>query len=55
MIGVGFRHELAAWLEAGPAGADCVEITAEHFYDGGDARLAGIPEFPTLLAGREVP
>ena len=42
MIGVGFRHELAAWLEGGPAGVDCLEITAEHFYHSGEARLAAL-------------
>ena len=40
MVGVGYRRELATWLDAGPVGLDCLEITAEHFYDGGADRLA---------------
>lgn len=46
LVGVGYRRELAEWVENGPHGLDSLEITAEHFYDGrGDARL-------TALAGR---
>ena len=44
MIGLGYRRELAAWLETKPAGIDFLEITAEHFFQGGEkqlARLAG--------------
>ena len=39
MIGVGYRRELAGWIDTNPAGVDCLEITAEHFYDGGAKRL----------------
>ena len=38
MIGVGYRRELAAWLNNHPEGVDCLEITAEHFY-GRDEKL----------------
>jgi uncharacterized protein (UPF0276 family) len=31
LLGVGFRREMAGWIEAGQHGVDCLEITAEHF------------------------
>ena len=34
MIGVGYRHDLAEWIASHPEGVDCLEITAEHFYEG---------------------
>lgn len=39
MIGVGYRKELASWLDSNPTRVDCLEITAEHFYGGGEDRL----------------
>ena len=39
MIGVGYRRELAPWLDTQPRGVHGLEITAEHFYDGGEERL----------------
>jgi len=36
-IGVGYRRELAAWIDSGPPGVSCLEITAEHFYESGEA------------------
>ena len=39
MIGVGYRRELAEWLATCPANVGCLEITAEHFFDGGEAQL----------------
>ncbi len=44
MIGVGFRRELAHWIAGNPPGVDCLEITAEHFFDGGEERLAALRE-----------
>lgn len=38
-IGVGHRRELAAWIDSQPRGVDCLEITAEHFFHGGERRL----------------
>lgn len=32
LIGIGFRREMAGWIEAGEHGVDCLEITAEHFF-----------------------
>ncbi len=40
MIGVGYRRELAAWIDSRSSEIDCLEITAEHFFDGGEERLA---------------
>lgn len=39
MIGVGYRRELAGWIDSGPTGVRCLEITAEHFFAGPQARL----------------
>ena len=39
MIGVGYRKELAGWIDSRPRGIECLEITAEHFFQGGEARL----------------
>jgi uncharacterized protein (UPF0276 family) len=39
MTGIGYRHELADWIETNPRRVDCLEITAEHFFHGGEARL----------------
>ncbi|MSU36084.1 MAG: DUF692 family protein [Pedosphaera sp.] len=40
MIGVGYRKELAGWIDSTPRGIRCLEITAEHFFHGGEERLA---------------
>ncbi len=40
MIGVGYRKELAGWIDSKPRGVECLEITAEHFFQGGEERLA---------------
>ena len=32
-IGVGYRKEIATWLAARPPSINCLELTAEHFYD----------------------
>lgn len=31
-VGLGWRSELAAWIDSQPAAIDCLEITADHFY-----------------------
>ena len=43
-IGVGYRWELAGWIASSPPGVDCLEITAEHFYKGGEAELFALSE-----------
>ena len=40
MIGVGYRKELADWIDSRPRSVECLEITAEHFFHGGEERLA---------------
>lgn len=50
--GVAYRRELAAWIETRPAGVDCLEITAEHFFHGGEAQLAGLAgKYPLFVHG----
>ncbi len=40
MIGVGYRHELRSWIDSHSSRIDCLEITAEHFFENGHERLA---------------
>ena len=40
MKGVGFRKPLADWILSKPEGLDCLEITAEHFFDSNGEWLA---------------
>lgn len=50
--GLGYRRELAAWIERKPAGVDCLEITAEHFFTGGEEQLAKLAkQFPLYVHG----
>src|SRR5207248_6078515 len=42
MVGVGYRKQLADWIDSRPSGVDCLEITAEHFYHGGQERLSDL-------------
>lgn len=39
IVGLGYRKELAPWIDSRPSGLQCLEITAEHFYRGGEDRL----------------
>jgi uncharacterized protein (UPF0276 family) len=49
MVGIGFRQELANWIESRPAGIDCLEITAEHFFHGREMELAALRHDFTLF------
>src|SRR5687767_2227550 len=40
MIGVGYRRELASWIDSRRSDIDCLEITAELFFKNGEERLA---------------
>jgi uncharacterized protein len=52
MVGVGFRHPLARWIRSRPAEIGCLEITAEHFYDGEHRLLRELAEaYPLFLHG----
>jgi uncharacterized protein (UPF0276 family) len=51
-IGVGYRRELAGWIENKPAGVDCLEITAEHFFHNGEKHLADLAkQYPLFVHG----
>ena len=50
--GVGYRRDLAGWLAARPTGVDCLEITAEHFFQGGEAQLVSLAScYPLYVHG----
>ena len=50
--GVGYRRELSAWLKTQPEGVDCLEITAEHFFHGGEEILVELgKQFPLYVHG----
>lgn len=52
MIGLGYRRELAAWIDSGPRDVDCLEITAEHFFHGGEDRLGDlVRRYPLFVHG----
>jgi len=52
MIGIGYRKELSSWIESQPRGVDCLEITAEHFFHGGEDQLGQLAKkFPLLVHG----
>ena len=44
LIGVGYRAPLADWILSLPPLLECVEVTAEHFFDGGADRLRKLSE-----------
>lgn len=51
-VGVGYRGPLAAWIDARPAELECLEITAEHFFDDGDDRLQALAkDYPLSVHG----
>jgi len=51
-IGAGYRRELSAWIKARPPGVDCLEITAEHFFNGGEEHLATLAgQYPLFVHG----
>ena len=39
LVGVGYRHVLAPWIDRSPPEIECLEVTAQHFYGGGLSRL----------------
>lgn len=39
-VGIGFRREMAGWIESGKHGVDCLEITAEHFIGDTERHIA---------------
>ncbi|MCC7479451.1 DUF692 domain-containing protein [bacterium] len=52
LIGLGWRRPLAAWLDSTPPQVECLELTAEHFFDGGAERLQRLRgQYPLYLHG----
>ena len=52
MIGLGYRRELSAWIDSKPRDVDCLEITAEHFFLGGEEHLVRLAQkFPLFVHG----
>ena len=51
-IGIGYRRELAKWIETRPDEVQCVEVTAEHFFDGGEEVLEDLTgDYPVFVHG----
>ena len=51
-LGIGYRRELAEWLESEPPEVKSLEITAEHFFGGGDQILQRLAErYPLAVHG----
>jgi uncharacterized protein (UPF0276 family) len=52
MTGLGYRRELAAWIDSKPRDVNCLEITAEHFFHGGEENLTRLAQqFPLFVHG----
>ncbi len=51
-VGLGYRRELAQWIGARPPEVGCLEITAEHFFEGGADHLRTLAQdFPLFVHG----
>lgn len=52
LIGLAFRQPLADWILTKPDVIDCLELTAEHFFDGGEAQLEQLRDrYPLSVHG----
>lgn len=52
VIGLGYRSSLGDWIQSEPAEVQCLEITAEHFFDGHDGLLRSLRrKFPVFIHG----
>ncbi|MDF1843258.1 MAG: DUF692 domain-containing protein [Rubripirellula sp.] len=52
LVGLGFRAPFAEWILQKPNTIDCIELTAEHFFDGGEAQLEKLRErYPISVHG----
>lgn len=50
--GIGYRRELSQWIDSKPSGVECLEITAEHFFHGGEEHLQGLAKkYPLFVHG----
>ncbi len=51
-VGVGFRGPIADWVLSKPESIDCVEVTAEHFFDSGEDILRELSQsYPVYVHG----
>lgn len=51
-IGLGFRRPIANWILSNPQEVEFVEVTAEHFFDGGEETLRSLAEmYPISVHG----
>ena len=52
LIGLGHRPSLAGWLAAGVPDVECLELTAEHFFEAPDDTIAVIgARYPCSVHG----
>lgn len=52
LVGVGYRAALADWIATEPPEIECLEIVAEHFFQGGEQRLRDIAgKVPLMVHG----
>lgn len=51
-MGLGFRQPFTDWVLTQPDAIDCLEVTAEHFFDGGEELLVRLRElYPLSVHG----
>jgi uncharacterized protein (UPF0276 family) len=50
-IGVGHRRPLDRWIRSRPPGLDCLELTAEHFFDAPERAAELGRLYPTMVHG----
>ncbi len=52
LVGLGWRRPLAGWIAGKPESIGCLEITAEHFFEGGLERLRALRrDYPLSVHG----
>lgn len=52
LVGLGYRAPLANWIAAAPSEVECLELTAEHFFDAPDESIAAVAQrYPVFVHG----
>ena len=52
LVGVGYRPQISSWVLSRPSEIQCIEITAEHFFDADDQFLSTLTsEMPCYVHG----
>jgi uncharacterized protein (UPF0276 family) len=52
LIGIGYRRQLARWVGENPPEVKCLEVIAEHFFEGGIEHLRELSEdYPLFVHG----